>query len=101
MSSSQPEVPKEKVATTTTGFSMNRVLLKAKYSLYSALVFFLFANPETTAILQRFFGGFATFLTLVLVPAMYYINERAKARIYGWMGKHYDPDTMLKPKGRE
>jgi len=45
--------------------------------------------------------GFATFLTLVLVPAMYYINERAKARIYGWMGKHYDPDTMLKPKGRE
>ncbi len=45
--------------------------------------------------------GFATFLTLVLVPAMYYINEKAKARIYGWMGKHYDPDTMLKPKGRD
>jgi multidrug efflux pump subunit AcrB len=45
--------------------------------------------------------GFATFLTLVLVPAMYYINERAKARIYGWMGKHYDPDTMLRPKGRD
>lgn len=45
--------------------------------------------------------GFATFLTLVLVPAMYYINERAKSRIYGWMGKHYDPDTMLRPKGRD
>ncbi len=45
--------------------------------------------------------GFATFLTLVLVPAMYYINERAKAKIYGWMGKHYDPDTMLRPKGRD
>lgn len=61
MSSSQPtEAPK---ATTSSGSTMNRVLLKAKYSLYSALVFFLFANPETTLILQRFFGGFATFLT--------------------------------------
>jgi len=44
-------------------FTLNRVLLKAKYSLYSALVFFLFANPETLAILQRFFGGFVSFMT--------------------------------------
>ena len=44
-------------------FSFNRIMLKAKYSLYSALVFFLFANPETILILQRFFGRFVTFIT--------------------------------------
>lgn len=47
----------------TPSFSFNRVLLKAKYSLYSALVFFLFANPETNLILQRFFGKFVQFIT--------------------------------------
>ncbi len=47
----------------TPAFSFNRVLLKAKYSLYSALVFFLFANPETNLILQRFFGKFVQFIT--------------------------------------
>lgn len=35
----------------------HRVLLKAKYSLYSALVFFLFANPETTRLLQQALRG--------------------------------------------
>lgn len=49
--------------TDTNTFSFNRVMLKAKYSLYSALVFFLFANPETILILQRFFGKFVTFIT--------------------------------------
>jgi hypothetical protein len=44
-------------------FVFNRVLLKAKYALYSALVFFLFANPETLLILQRFFGRFVDFIT--------------------------------------
>ena len=47
----------------TNTFSFNRIMLKAKYSLYSALVFFLFANPETILILQRFFGKFVTFIT--------------------------------------
>jgi hypothetical protein len=47
----------------TGSFNINRFLLKAKYSLYSALVFFLFANPETTLILQRFFGKFVEFIT--------------------------------------
>ena len=47
----------------TTLFTFNRIVLKAKYSFYSALVFFLFANPETTLILQRFFGNFITFIT--------------------------------------
>jgi len=44
-------------------FSMNRVLLKAKYSLYSALVFFLFANPETSIVLQKVFGNIITLIT--------------------------------------
>ena len=59
-------VPNTSVPNTSvpnTSFSFNRIMLKAKYSLYSALVFFLFANPETILILQRFFGKFVTFIT--------------------------------------
>jgi hypothetical protein len=41
----------------TKSFTMNRILLKAKYSLYSALIFFLLANPETALVLQRVVGG--------------------------------------------
>jgi len=44
-------------------FSFNRFFLKLKYSFYSALVFFLFANPETSIVFQRFFGHFITFIT--------------------------------------
>jgi hypothetical protein len=33
-----------------------------KYSFYSALVFFLFANPETSSILQHAFGNYITIL---------------------------------------
>jgi hypothetical protein len=44
-------------------FTLNRILLKAKYSLYSALVFFVFANPETSLILQRVFGNFVNIIT--------------------------------------
>ncbi len=51
-------------------FSFNRIFLKAKYSLYSALVFFLFANPETNLILQRFFGKFVTFITPAGAPTV-------------------------------
>jgi hypothetical protein len=71
--------------------TLNRVLVKAKYSLYSALVFFLFANPETSLVLQQLLGHsvhiissggltihgllintalfFLTMLTLMLLPA--------------------------------
>ncbi len=42
--------------------------------------------------------GFATFLTLILLPSMYYLNERIKVRIYKWMGKSYNPDIELKPQ---
>jgi len=34
------------------------ILLKAKYSFYSALVFFLVANPETYKITDWMFGSF-------------------------------------------
>jgi hypothetical protein len=33
------------------------IALKAKYSFYSALVFFLIANPETSKVLQKVLGG--------------------------------------------
>lgn len=61
--------PTEATATTTTKnvnsglFTFNRFFLKAKYSFYSTLVFFLFANPETTLILQRFFGNVVNFIS--------------------------------------
>ena len=48
--------------TTTKLFTYNRVLLKAKYSLYSTVVFFIFANPETLNIFQRFFGNYGNFI---------------------------------------
>lgn len=51
-------------------FSLNRVLLKAKYSLYSALIFFLFANPETTNILQKVAGNTVTLITSSGVPTI-------------------------------
>lgn len=53
-----------------TPFTWNRVLLKAKYAFYSALVFFLFANPETLVILQRVFGHFVVFLTAGGLPTI-------------------------------
>jgi len=57
------ESDKKSDSSVHSSFTMNRILLKAKYSLYSALVFFLFANPETMLILQRFLGSFVTFIT--------------------------------------
>jgi hypothetical protein len=72
MSSDNKPVPTETKNTTTTSglFSYNRFMLKAKYSLYSALVFFIFANPETILILQRFFGRFVDFITPCGAPTM-------------------------------
>jgi hypothetical protein len=66
-------LPKDSPTATTSStnvFTFNRVFLKAKYSLYSALVFFLFANPETTLILQRFFGKFVSFITPTGAPTI-------------------------------
>jgi hypothetical protein len=55
----------------TNKFSYNRILLKAKYSFYSALVFFLFANPESYAILQRIFGHSMNIITSGGGPTIY------------------------------
>jgi hypothetical protein len=67
MSSEKTGLPPPSDTTTTekpsTPFSFNRILLKAKYSLYSAIIFFIFANPETTLILQRIFGNIVDFIT--------------------------------------
>jgi hypothetical protein len=48
---------------TSEKFSFHKLLLKAKYSFYSAVVFFLFANPETLTILQKAFGTYILFST--------------------------------------
>lgn len=50
-------------SSSNTSFMMNRILLKAKYSFYSALVFFLFANPETSRVFQQVFGSIVNFIT--------------------------------------
>lgn len=41
--------------------------------------------------------GFATFLTLILVPAMYLLNEKFKSKVYRLFGKTYNPDANAKP----
>lgn len=45
--------------------------------------------------------SFATFLTLILVPAMYLLNERIKTRVYGWFGRKHDPDANVKEGAME
>jgi hypothetical protein len=67
--SSDTTVPND-TSKKVSSFSVNRVLLKAKYSLYSALVFFLFANPETTLILQKVVGNTLTLITPSGVPTI-------------------------------
>lgn len=37
---------------------MNRFLLKVKYSFYSMLVFFIFANPETFSLMNHAIGNY-------------------------------------------
>ena len=43
--------------------------------------------------------GFATFLTLILVPVMYLISERMKNRVRKWRGMPIDLGVMAKPVG--
>jgi multidrug efflux pump subunit AcrB len=45
--------------------------------------------------------GFATFLTLILVPAMYLLNEKLKMKVYRIFGKTYNPDAHVKPNALE
>ena len=51
-------------------FSMNRFLLKVKYSFYSTLIFFVFANPETLKLLQKAIGGLFTLANSDGIPTV-------------------------------
>jgi len=49
-------------------FTINRFLLKVKYSFYSTLVFFIFANPETFRIVHGLLGKMVPIITSAGVP---------------------------------
>jgi hypothetical protein len=51
-------------------FSMNRFLLKIKYSFYSTLIFFVFANPETLKLLQQAVRSWFTLASPEGVPTI-------------------------------
>ena len=51
--------------------TLNRFMLKLKYSFYSTLVFFLFANPETFRITQTLFGRMQAFTDSAGVPTVF------------------------------
>ena len=55
--------PADKKSDEPVGQTLNRFMLKLKYSFYSALVFFLFANPETYRVVQRVVGRKANIIT--------------------------------------
>jgi hypothetical protein len=48
--------------------TLNRFMLKVKYSFYSTLVFFLFANPETFRVIQQLVGNTLNITTDAGVP---------------------------------
>jgi hypothetical protein len=54
--------------------TMNRLMLKIKYSFYCALVFFLFANPETAVVLQQVVGGYSPMTGLFLHTVLFFIT---------------------------
>jgi hypothetical protein len=55
----------------TKGVNVVNMGLKAKYSFYSALVFFLAANPETFKLTQRLLGGVLTIASDSGCPTAY------------------------------
>jgi hypothetical protein len=59
---------KESQQSQQSNFSLNRFLLKVKYSLYSTLVFFIFANPETFRIVHGLLGSTIPIVTSAGVP---------------------------------
>jgi hypothetical protein len=54
----------------TSSFTWNRFFLKVKYSFYSTLVFFIFANPETFRIVHSFLGKTIPIVTSSGVPTV-------------------------------
>jgi hypothetical protein len=63
--SDKPEETKDKPTISET---LNRFMLKVKYSFYSTLVFFLFANPETFRVVQQLVGNTMSITTGAGVP---------------------------------
>lgn len=53
------------------GVNVINIGLKAKYSFYSTLVFFLVANPETFKLTQRLLGGFISMASDSGCPTAY------------------------------
>jgi hypothetical protein len=64
------EKPSEKQSEKPSAFSMNKLLLKVKYSFYSTLIFFIFANPETLVLLQSAVSGWMTISNSNGVPTI-------------------------------
>jgi hypothetical protein len=58
------------------GPSLNRFLLKIKYSFYSTLVFFIFANPETFRIIHGLIGHMVPIIkgSGVPTPVGFFLN---------------------------
>lgn len=54
--------------------TVNRLLLKIKYSFYCALVFFLFANPETAVVLQSIIGSYSVMSGLFFHTLLFFIT---------------------------
>ena len=65
MLESDTQISKEKPSISET---LNRFMLKVKYSFYSTLVFFLFANPETFRVVQQLVGSSMSITTGTGVP---------------------------------
>lgn len=55
----------------TVSETLNRFMLKVKYSFYSTLVFFLFANPETFKVVQQLVGHSMNITTSTGVPTSF------------------------------
>ncbi|MEP7170664.1 MAG: efflux RND transporter permease subunit, partial [Bacteroidota bacterium] len=78
------------------GFNIDFVTLFTEFNPH------LFFGGDSTAFWgplswTMIFGlGFATFLTLILVPVMYLMAERMKERIKKWRGKPYDENLFVK-----
>jgi len=71
-----PEQKEKKQQQQQQGPSLNRFLLKVKYSFYSTLVFFIFANPETFRIIDGLIGHIVPIIkgTGVPTPAGFFLN---------------------------
>ena len=72
----QGQQPEQQQQQQQQGPSLNRFLLKIKYSFYSTLVFFIFANPETFRIIHGLIGHFVPIIkgSGVPTPVGFFLN---------------------------